>query len=514
MGDAKSPTSYVVLGKRGRHANLVLQLSGGSTCESESDAVSEFSLGDGPVASSSKVGRGVTHIIVNGKLVVDDKRRYRCTSEGCSKSYRKPSRLEEHERSHTGERPFACTVCSKTYLRENHLQAHSRSHLPDSARSFVCPHGGCEKKFWTAQHLKRHAEMHADGKPFKCTEDGCLHTFAKHNQLRSHIAASHCPPGTKPYRCEHSDCTKSFSTSQKLGVHSRTHEERRYVCAHPSCSEKEEHTFFPTWSALQEHNRAAHPATCPYQSCNGKTFSQQKGLRAHLKLHEQQEVESALEMAHEQDGAEDADDENDGRPTKRRRGGEIGRDWKCERDGCGKDFKSKKALTTHVNVFHLQRRDFVCTVDGCGVSFGYKHLLQRHTSRLHTVEPRPDHVNINEREENPVTQARPVTAEPEAPSVIDVLTGKAYDDRAKERLMSQNVFVCPFPNLPFASTKEGPPQSRPSQNSTAHCTYVFSRAYDFRRHLSSVHGVKVDRQQADELVATFRRGKAPRSTAS
>jgi hypothetical protein len=34
---------------------------------------------------------------------LDPKRPYPCTFEGCKKAYRKPSRLEEHERSHTGE---------------------------------------------------------------------------------------------------------------------------------------------------------------------------------------------------------------------------------------------------------------------------------------------------------------------------------------------------------------------------------------------------------------------------
>ena len=118
--------------------------------------------------------------------------------------------------------------------------------------------------------------------------------FAKHHQLRSHIAEAHCPVGTKPFRCEHENCTKSFSTSQKLKAHSKTHDERRYVCSHPKCLSNPEPVVFPTWTALQAHHRLSHPAICPYPSCNGRTFSQQKGLRAHLKLHEQQEVEASL----------------------------------------------------------------------------------------------------------------------------------------------------------------------------------------------------------------------------
>lgn len=42
-------------------------------------------------------------MLINGKLVFDSKRKYACTYEGCDKAYTKPSRLEEHERSHNGE---------------------------------------------------------------------------------------------------------------------------------------------------------------------------------------------------------------------------------------------------------------------------------------------------------------------------------------------------------------------------------------------------------------------------
>ena len=87
--------------------------------------------------------------------------------------------------------------------------------------------------------------------------------------------------------------------------------------------------------------RTAHPPTCPHPACAGKTFSAQKGLRAHLKIHAERELEAALEQhcgVTQGDGGEDGDLE--GRPRKRRRGGEVGRDWVCEHPGCAKDFKS------------------------------------------------------------------------------------------------------------------------------------------------------------------------------
>ena len=58
-----------------------------------------------------------------------------------------------------------------------------------------------------------------------------------------------------------------------------------------------------------------------------------------MKLHEEREVEAGLNA----DSVEEADGEGgegETRPKKRRRGGEMGRDWKCEIEGFGKDFKS------------------------------------------------------------------------------------------------------------------------------------------------------------------------------
>jgi hypothetical protein len=37
------------------------------------------------------------------------KKKYNCTFEGCEKAYTKPTRLEEHKRSHTGE------VCTQSF---------------------------------------------------------------------------------------------------------------------------------------------------------------------------------------------------------------------------------------------------------------------------------------------------------------------------------------------------------------------------------------------------------------
>lgn len=84
-------------------------------------------------------------------------KRFMCSYPGCGKCYTRPIRLEEHQRSHTGERPYKCPDCDATFQRDSHLKAHARSHLSDSDKRYPC--GLCDKRFWTNQHVKKHVEM-------------------------------------------------------------------------------------------------------------------------------------------------------------------------------------------------------------------------------------------------------------------------------------------------------------------------------------------------------------------
>ena len=177
------------------------------------------------------------------------------------------------------------------------------------------------------------------------------------------MCSVHSPPGTKPYRCEHPGCEKSFVTNQKLRTHAKTHDglskrltivkthlsacnsEKRYTCVHGDCltAHNSSPVYYPTWTALQSHIRTDHPPKCPHLSCNGKSFRSQKGLKAHMKLHEQSEVEVLVAAD------SDAESDVDAPPLKKRRGGDVGRDWRCEIEGCGKDFKSVRISAYYEN---------------------------------------------------------------------------------------------------------------------------------------------------------------------
>ena len=118
--------------------------------------------------------------------------------------------------------------------------------------------------------------------------------------------------------------------------------DKRYTCSHLHClpGPGKDLVYFGTWTALQVHIRKDHPPTCTHPKCDGRTFASQYNLRAHQKLHEQQEAEAQLYRADRADAPEDGTDVEGSQPRKRRRGGELGRDWICDFAGCDKDFKS------------------------------------------------------------------------------------------------------------------------------------------------------------------------------
>ncbi|KAI4687656.1 uncharacterized protein J4E88_003247 [Alternaria novae-zelandiae] len=90
-------------------------------------------------------------------------RPYACSYEGCDKTFATNQAKDNHERTHTGERPalhegkkpHKCRFCEFTCADSSNLSKHERTH--QTLRPYRCPHPNCTFKpdcRW--ENLKRH----------------------------------------------------------------------------------------------------------------------------------------------------------------------------------------------------------------------------------------------------------------------------------------------------------------------------------------------------------------------
>ncbi|XP_077110034.1 uncharacterized protein LOC143766330 isoform X3 [Ranitomeya variabilis] len=273
----------------------------------------------------------------------------------CGKCFNKKSSFVCHKRIHTGEKPFSCSECGKCFSQTSGFNRHQKIHTGE--KLFSCSE--CLKCFSRKAHLYRHQRSHTGEKPFSCSECGkCFNVksnFVKHQKIHT---------GEKLFSC--SECGKCFTQKMGLDRHQRTHTGVKLF----SCSECLK--CFSQKAQLDSHQRT-HTGEKPF-SCSecGKCFNRKSDVIIHQRTHTGEKPFSCSECK------KCFNQKSLLNVHQRSHTGE--KPFSCSE--CGKCFILKSAVIIHQRT-HTGEKPFSCSE--CGKCFSQKVHLDRH-QRIHTGE--------------------------------------------------------------------------------------------------------------------------------
>ncbi|XP_077528669.1 uncharacterized protein LOC144141042 [Haemaphysalis longicornis] len=154
----------------------------------------------------------------------------------CPYTSKKRGNLVQHERTHTGDRPFTCPLCNRGFRQKKNLVKHQRVHTGE--KPYKC--SLCGRQFRDEFSLSRHNKLHLDD--------------------------------DKPHACHF--CGKTFRHKFNLTQHLLIHmAEKRHACR--VCGQ----AFTLLWSAKQ-HERRVHGGQPPSVDC---AFSIVSSVKVELK---------------------------------------------------------------------------------------------------------------------------------------------------------------------------------------------------------------------------------------
>jgi len=312
---------------------------------------------DGDVNESENRAQG------NGSS--DSEKTFVCSFSGCSKSFGRPSRLETHLRTHTGERPFRCDIpdCGKAYARNQHLKRHLKAHEKEDSSP---------KQRRSRKHGRvGNGTQESKSKKTETKSEGAQFYPKNHTQSRKKLLLSESSKikrdststtisfssSTTSFTCNFTGCRKVLASSRSLQAHMNIHGGVRFSCSASGCPQS-----YPTLKSLRRHERESH-GPCPdpilIPDTPTESESEWRGGEGNAEYHS---------------GEEPEEDEKRERPNSKI--------YSCS--SCDKTFKKHWQLKTH-SYDHTGVLPFACKETGCTRAFLYRCHLRRHVKQSHRL---------------------------------------------------------------------------------------------------------------------------------
>jgi len=195
------------------------------------------------------------------------------------KSFSRRDTYKVHVRSHTGEKPYACTICCKAFSSVGVKRVHMKSHESDKE-----PVAVADKFSLSKRKLKEHLEQHSKNdvnstpKEFKCKQ--CSDMFSSADQLNVHYKQLHevkKHKGKKSLMWQY--CGKAVECPTQLVMHDRSHtNEKPFTCIH---CKKSYSTAYSLKNHMDSHTHG-NPYIC--EVCE-RGFLARSTLARHAKIH-------------------------------------------------------------------------------------------------------------------------------------------------------------------------------------------------------------------------------------